>query len=105
MSITPEYPATKMTSSNSVSSSTGRDEIGHHAADGDDAGKAPWAKVLNYSTLGIEMGISPIVGYFIGRWLDGKLGSTPVLSIIMLLAGIASGFFALFRTLKRMEND
>lgn len=71
----------------------------------DDAGKAPWAKALNYSTLGIEMGISPIVGYLIGKWLDGKFGSTPMLSIVMLLAGIASGFFALFRTLKRMERD
>lgn len=40
----------------------------------------------------ILLAVGPILGYFAGNWLDGKLGTEPVFTIILIVLGfIASG--------------
>ncbi|WP_338450217.1 AtpZ/AtpI family protein [Niallia oryzisoli] len=48
-----------------------------------------------------------LVGIFLGRWLDGLIGTAPLFLILGLLAGLATGIFAIFRTIQHFyrEND
>lgn len=40
-----------------------------------------------------------LAGFWIGDWLDGWLGTSPVLAIVLLLVGAAAGFWEIFRLL------
>jgi ATP synthase protein I len=51
-----------------------------------------------YSVVGITLVISTVLGLVGGYYLDRWLGSTPWLTLIGLLFGIAAGFVNLFRT-------
>ncbi len=72
-------------------------------------GRQQLRTAARFSAIGIEMGLSPLVGYFGGRWLDQKLGTAPWLMIIGLLLGAAAGFRSVFRLLREskkvMESD
>lgn len=63
----------------------------------------------SYGSLGLEMGISVFVGWLVGSWLDGKLGSAPWMTILFLLSGIGAAFRAVFRVgrqaLHEMRRD
>jgi F0F1-type ATP synthase assembly protein I len=37
------------------------------------------------------LAVSPLIGYFGGHWLDERLGTGPVLTVILLLLGFAAG--------------
>lgn len=53
--------------------------------------------------LGIELAVSTVIGLLGGRWLDGKLGTEPWLSIVGLILGVVAGFRSLYQTAKN-EN-
>jgi F0F1-type ATP synthase assembly protein I len=59
--------------------------------------------------IGIEMGLSVVVGYYGGRWLDEAFGTAPVLMWIGLAFGLAAGFKSLYlltrRTQRELEQD
>lgn len=57
-----------------------------------------------YGAVGFELLLSIAVGYYGGRWIDGKLG-TSFLAFIGFLIGCYAGFRALFRTAKQMQLD
>lgn len=64
-----------------------------------------WKGVGNYATLGLEVALSVAVGLLGGKWLDGKLGTTPWLTIIGFLYGLAAGGRAIYRALKRANRE
>ncbi|MDJ0830699.1 MAG: AtpZ/AtpI family protein [Desulfobacterales bacterium] len=45
-----------------------------------------------YSSLGLQVSLSIFIGLACGIWLDKKFDSSPWLTIILLLMGIAAGF-------------
>ena len=59
--------------------------------------KSGWMTAASVGSLGIEMGLSVAIGYFLGSWLDGRFGTQPWLTILFLLCGIAAAFLAIFR--------
>ncbi len=63
----------------------------------------------SYLALGIEMGASVAIGYFLGLFLDRVLWKRHIFVYIFLVAGIAAAFKALYREAKRylheQEND
>jgi ATP synthase protein I len=59
--------------------------------------------VGSWSTLGLEIVLSLIFGFFGGRWLDGKLGTDPWLSVVGFLFGCGAATTAILRTLKEMK--
>ena len=77
-------------------------------ATGSDARKM-WLAAANTSYLGIFFGVAIVIGYFSGRWLDGRCHTAPWLSLAGLAVGIASGFRELLRVANRarraMEQD
>lgn len=42
------------------------------------------------TALPFMMVAGPLVGYFIGDWLDDKLGTSPYLTILLIIMGIIS---------------
>lgn len=55
--------------------------------------------------VGIELAVSTIIGLLGGRWLDGKLGTEPWLSIVGLLLGVAAGFKNLIETVQKAQRE
>lgn len=56
------------------------------------------------STVGITLVFATVIGYYMGVWLDRSFGTSPWLTIIFLIFGIAAGFKNLFAAAKRVEN-
>jgi hypothetical protein len=57
-----------------------------------------------YGAVGFELLASIAVGYYGGRWLDGKFG-THFIAVIGFLLGCYAGFRTLFRLPKMMMKD
>ena len=62
-------------------------------------------KYLRFSTVGLELGFSVLLGLFIGQYLDGVLGTEPWLLLLFLLLGAAAGFRRLYRLLKEVGES
>jgi F0F1-type ATP synthase assembly protein I len=62
-------------------------------------------QAFSYSTLGLELVLSIVIGLFGGRWLDGKLGTEPVLTFVGLGFGLAAGFRFVYRAATRMRAE
>ena len=61
-------------------------------------------KYLRFSTVGLELGFSVLIGLFIGQYLDGLLDTEPWLLLLFLLLGAAAGFRRLYRLLKEVGS-
>ena len=59
----------------------------------------------SFSTVGLELSLSILVGYLAGDWLDGRFGTAPWLTLTMLGVGITAGFWSLYRALRRVMRS
>lgn len=50
------------------------------------------------------MGVCVALGWGIGYWLDGWLGTQPWLMLVFLLLGVAAGFKALITTANKARD-
>jgi ATP synthase protein I len=57
------------------------------------------------SSVGLEMAVATAIGWGIGYWLDGQLGTTPWLMLLFLLLGVAAGFKGLLRASRTMQRE
>jgi len=57
------------------------------------------------SSIGISMALAIFGCFFLGTWLDGKLGTEPYFTIFFLLIGIAAGFRNIYVLMKRYFKD
>ncbi len=64
-----------------------------------------WKGLASYTTVGLEFGLSLLVGLFGGRWLDSKLGTGNWLAFIGFGFGIAAGYRAIYRAAKAANRD
>ena len=62
------------------------------------------ASVARYSEMAFTIPAGVVVGYFAGRWLDGRFG-THSLYIFGLVLGAAGGLFQVVRQLMRDPRD
>jgi ATP synthase protein I len=66
----------------------------------------PWNEYGRYGTVGIELVLSIVFGYWGGHWLDGKIGGGHgYLTVLGSIVGIYAGFRAPFVAAKHMEQD
>lgn len=56
-------------------------------------------------TIPILIGVGPVVGFFIGRWLDGKFGTEPYLMIVFLIIGFVASGREIYGIIKQAEKD
>jgi ATP synthase protein I len=58
-----------------------------------------------YGTVGLEFGLSVLVGLFGGQWLDKKFGTSPWLTLVGLAFGTAAGIRSLLRALAAAKRE
>ena len=54
-----------------------------------------------FVTIPFVLAVPPIIGWFIGSWLDGFFGTEPYLMYILLVLGFIAGFREMFRIVRR----
>ncbi|HEY4055910.1 MAG TPA: AtpZ/AtpI family protein [Kofleriaceae bacterium] len=59
---------------------------------------------LRSTSVGLELGISVIVGLLAGYYLDQRLGTTPWLMLVFLVLGLIAGFRGVMRAVKREDK-
>jgi ATP synthase protein I len=60
---------------------------------------------LTYSTLGLEMGISLVIGLAIGYYIDRFFGTKPIFLIIFMIFGLAAGMKRVYALWKKAEKE
>ena len=55
--------------------------------------------------LGIELALSTVIGLLLGRWLDGKFGTEPWLTLVGLMFGVIAGFRSLIETARKATRN
>jgi hypothetical protein len=66
----------------------------------------PWKDYGRYGSVGIELVLSIMLGWYGGQWLDGKVGGGHgYITAVGFLVGVYAGFRALFAVAKKMEKD
>lgn len=51
----------------------------------------------SYMTLGLQLAITVVLFFFLGRWLDGKFGTDPWLMLAGLVIGVGGGLTSFLR--------
>lgn len=57
------------------------------------------------STVGVALVIATLLGTGGGYYLDGRLGTSPWLTVVGLLLGVAAGFVNLFRAVSALDRE
>lgn len=67
--------------------------------------KQDWKGVGRQGTVGLELVLSVLVGLLAGRWLDGKFGTGPWLTVIGVAYGVAAAGRALYRAARQATRE
>ena len=69
------------------------------------AGDPGWKSLGEVASIGMTMVAATVIGLGAGYYGDRWLGTTPWLTLVGLLFGIAAGFVNLFRSAKAAERQ
>jgi len=64
-----------------------------------------WKGVGRYGTVGLELAASVLIGLFGGQWLDKKLGTHGILTLVGLTYGVAAAARVVWRALKSANRE
>lgn len=59
---------------------------------------------LNASSVGLEMGLSVVIGLVVGYYMDRWLGTEPWLMLLWLVFGLVAGFRGVIRAVSRADH-
>jgi ATP synthase protein I len=59
---------------------------------------------LSNSSVGLELGISVIIGMLFGYWLDRQIGTEPWMMLLFLVLGFVAGMRGVLRAVKRSDR-
>jgi len=60
------------------------------------------AELGAYLTLGLQLAVSVVAFFFLGRWLDSELNTAPWLMIIGAMVGAVGGMISFLRTATKL---
>ena len=61
-------------------------------------------QALSASSVGLELGISVLIGLLGGLWLDDRFGTEPWLMLACLVIGLIAGFRGVLRAVARADK-
>ena len=67
--------------------------------------RSPWRQLGFVLSIAFTFPAALLVVYGIGWWLDSKLGTRPVLSLLFIALGFVAALLELFRELKRLNRE
>lgn len=70
-----------------------------------DSGAAGYGKAYQIIAASLQLAAAVIVGFFLGRWLDGALGTAPWLMLAAMTAGFTGGFVSFLRSIRKLAGD
>ena len=56
-------------------------------------------------TVGFAFVLAIVIGFWVGRTIDGWLGSSPWFSLIFFFLGLAAGILNVFRTVRSVGRE
>ena len=68
-------------------------------------GRAQLRTLGRVGSIGVELAVFIVLGYFGGQYLDSKLGSGPWLAWIGLFLGLAAGMKSLYVLARRTQRE
>ncbi len=71
----------------------------------EDSKRAAFASFLIYGSLGLEMGLSVVIGLGMGYYLDRYFRTAPILTLVFLGFGLAAGMRRLYQLWKKAEKE
>ncbi len=68
--------------------------------------KSDWMRQMGMlAVIPIIMVVSPLVGYFLGSWLDKRFGTEPWLMTILIFLGFIAAGKEIYNILRRVNKD
>jgi F0F1-type ATP synthase assembly protein I len=68
--------------------------------------QAGWIRQIGILTsIPILLVVGPFLGYLAGHWLDGKLGTEPIFTIILLILGFIASGRETYEMIKKAGRD
>ena len=67
-----------------------------------------WARQAGIlGTIPFLLAVPPIAGVFIGKWIDGKAGTSPAFTIVFVILGFLAGIREVANVMKKanLESD
>jgi len=61
-------------------------------------------QALSSSSVGLELGVSVLLGLLGGMWLDTQAGTEPWLMLVGMVIGLIAGFRGVFRAVERSDR-
>jgi ATP synthase protein I len=61
-------------------------------------------QALSASSVGLELGISVVLGVLGGMWLDSEVGSSPWFMLFGMAIGLIAGFRSVMRAVERSDR-
>jgi F0F1-type ATP synthase assembly protein I len=61
--------------------------------------------MVSMSSVGLEFGISVVIGALFGRWLDSEFHTGPWLMLLFICLGFAAGVRALVRATRAIDKE
>lgn len=60
---------------------------------------------INYSSLGLEMGLCVAIGIAFGWFLDSRFGTYPYLMVVFMFFGLAAAMKAVLRVFRKAQRE
>jgi F0F1-type ATP synthase assembly protein I len=60
---------------------------------------------MRYAGLGIQLAVSIVVSVLIGQWVDRKLGTGGIATVVAAFLGFGGTMYSLIRSLNRRDGD
>ena len=74
-------------------------------SDDDDDKNNPVRQIGAFITIPFVLAVPPVIGWFIGSWLDKLFHLPPIFMYSLLILGFVAGFREVYRIVKRFGND
>lgn len=62
------------------------------------------SKVAQYSGLGLTLVVTILLFLWAGKWLDGKLGTGVLFTLILTFIGFSAGFYSFYLNIKKLTE-